>query len=56
MQGELVKTIVNGYTEAGKLIRKDVSITNMPSGVYIVQYQEKDKVINKKLIISGKAY
>jgi hypothetical protein len=56
MKGELVKTIVNGNTEAGKLIQKDVSITNMPSGVYIVQYQEKDKVINKKLIISGKAY
>jgi hypothetical protein len=56
MQGELVKTIVNGNTEAGKLIRKDVSIANMPSGVYIVQYQEKDKLVNKKLIISGKAY
>jgi len=56
IQGELVKTISNGFTEPGKLIKKDVSTANLSPGIYIVQYQEKGTVINKKLLISGKAF
>ena len=56
IQGGLVKTISNGFTEPGKLIKKDVSTANLPSGIYIVQFQEKGKVISKKLIISGKSF
>jgi hypothetical protein len=56
MQGEVVKTISNGYMEAGKWIKKDVSTANLSPGVYIVQLQEQGKVVNKKLIISAKAF
>jgi hypothetical protein len=56
IQGGLVKTISNGFIEPGKLSKKDVSTANLSSGIYIVQFQEKGKVISKKLIISGKAF
>jgi hypothetical protein len=56
VQGKLVKTILNGLTEGGKLIKKDVSTNNLSTGIYIVQYQEKNKTISKKLIIAGKTF